>query len=171
MEGLEKKGLLAPGTRRSLLSNVLVIVTPADSAAGITAAGDLATDKVKRLALADPKGVPAGVYAKEYLAGAGLWARVEPKVIPTENVRAALAAVESGNVEAGVVYRTDASISSKVKIAVEINPGPSISYPVAVAKDAEQPAAARQWLEHLRSPAASAIFTKHGFIIQREPRP
>ena len=86
-----------------------------------------------RLALAEPKTVPAGIYAKEYLQTQKLWSAVEAKVIPTENVRAALAAVEAGNVEAGIVYKTDAAISKKVKVAFEVPraEGPAISYPMS----------------------------------------
>src|SRR5262249_55867345 len=114
MDDLERDGLVLKETRRSLLSNSLVIVVAAENAAAVSCPRDLATDKVKRLVLAEPKTVPAGIYAKEYLEGQRLWSAVEPKVIPTENVRAALAAVEAGNVEAGIVYKTDAAISKKV---------------------------------------------------------
>src|SRR5436190_17912786 len=120
MDGLEKMGLILKETRKSRLSNSLVIVVAAQEGAPITNPKDLATDKVKRLALAEPKTVPAGIYAKEYLQKQNLWTTVEAKVIPTENVRAALAAVEAGNVEAGIVYKTDAAISKKVTVAYEV---------------------------------------------------
>ncbi len=120
MDGLEKKDLLLPGTRRSLLSNLLVIVVPADASAAPKSAADLAKPEFKKLALAETQTVPAGIYAREYLQKLGLWDAVKEKVVPAENVRAALAAVESGNVEAGIVYKTDSLISKKVKIAVEI---------------------------------------------------
>src|SRR5437667_4458218 len=143
MDGLEKKGLILKETRRSPLSNLLVIVVAAESGAAIKSAEDLATDKVKRLALAEPKTVPAGIYAKEYLQKQNLWSAVEAKIIPTENVRAALAAVEAGNVEAGIVYKTDAAISKKVTVAYEVpaKDNPPISYPMAVVKEAKQPEA------------------------------
>jgi molybdate transport system substrate-binding protein len=133
MDGLEK-GLIMKETRKSRLSNSLVIVVAADSALPIKSANDLTAAKVKRLALADPKTVPAGIYAKAFLEKAKLWPAVESKLVPTDNVRAALAAVESGNVEAGMVYKTDAAISKKVKVACEIpaKDAPAISYPMAV---------------------------------------
>jgi len=131
MDALEKKDLLLPGTRRSLLSNLLVIVVPADASAAPKSAADLAKPEFKKLALAEPQTVPAGIYAREYLQKIGLWDAVKEKVVPTENVRAVLAAVESANVDAGIVYKTDSLISKKVKIAVEIpaSEGPKISYP------------------------------------------
>ena len=87
--------------------------------------------------------------------------------MPTESVRAALAAVESGNVEAGMVYKTDARISTKVKIAREIPAaeGPGITYPAAVLKDSPHPAEARKLLAFLAGDEARAVFAKYGFVV------
>ncbi len=165
MNGLEKEKLLLPGTRRSILSNTLVVVVPADSNLKVSGPADLAT--VRALALAEPKTVPAGIYAREYLQKKGLWDRISGRVVPTENVRAALAAVESGNVDAGIVYRTDAGISKRVRIAYEVPraDAPGISYPFAVLAASERKAAARKLLDYLHSPPALAVFRKHGFLI------
>lgn len=167
MDGLEKKGLIMKETRTSRLSNLLVIVVAADSPLHISSARELAGARFKRIALADPKTVPAGSYAREYLEKLKLWPAVGPKVVPTDNVRAALSAVESGNVEAGMVYKTDAAISRKVKIACEIpsGEGPAISYPMAVVKESRQPEAASQFLKYLGSDAAARVFEKFGFIV------
>jgi molybdate transport system substrate-binding protein len=167
MDDLQKQGLIVPGTRKSRLSNQLVIVTAADGAPAINSPADLAGAAVKRVAVADPKAVPAGIYAKDYLQKIKLWPAVEPKVIPTENVRAALAAVESGNVEAGIVYKTDAAISHKIKVVYEIpvTDGPKISYPMGIVKDARQQQGAAQFLKYLDSDAAAKMFEKAGFIV------
>jgi len=169
MDGLEKKGLIVKETRKSRLSNSLVIVVASESKLVIRSVSDLARASVTRLALADPKTVPAGIYAKEYLEKAKLWPAVQPKIIPTDNVRAALAAVESGNVEAGIVYKTDAGISKKVKIAHEIPnaEGPAISYPMAVTKESKHPDAAKRFLKHLDSEEAGRIFERFGFIVRK----
>jgi molybdate transport system substrate-binding protein len=168
MDGLEKAGLVEPGTRRSILSNTLVIVVPEDSALRIASERDLARPGVERIALAEPTSVPAGVYSKKFFERVGIWDALAPKVVPTENVRATLAAVESGNVDAGIVYRTDALVSKMVKIAFEVPlaEGPAISYPFALVKGAPQEAATRRFLEHLRSPAARAVFSRHGFLVK-----
>ena len=165
-DALEKKGLLVKETRKSLLGNSLVIVTPPDSAA-IQSPADLTNAAVKRVALGDPRIVPAGTYAKAYLEKSGLWAGVEPKVVPCENVRAVLAAVESGNVDAGVVYKTDAAISKKVKVAFEVPAadGPKISYPAALVANAPHPDAAKKFLGCLTGSEADAVFARHGFIV------
>ena len=119
------------------------------------------------LALAEPQTVPAGIYAREYLRKQGIWSKVIDRVIPTENVRAALVAVESGNVDAGIVYRTDAGISKKVRIAYEVPraEAPKISYPFAVLAASGRKEAARKLLDYLHSPSALAVFRKHGFLI------
>lgn len=167
MDGLEKKGLIVKETRKSRLGNSLAIVVTKDSALAISSAKDLAGEKVKRLALAEPKTVPAGIYAKEYLTKQNLWAALEPKLVPTENVRAALAAVESGNVDAGIVYQTDAAISKKVKVALAIPAveGPKISYPLALVKDSKQPDAAKKFLAYLEAKAAGEVFRNYGFVV------
>jgi molybdate transport system substrate-binding protein len=167
MDGLDQQGLILPGTRKSRLSNVLVIVVASDSPLRIDSARDLVQPGVGRVALAEPATVPAGIYAKACLESLNLWPALRPKVIPTENVRATLAAVESGNVEAGMVYKTDAAISRKVRVACEVPAAqtPKISYPMAVMKETRQLEAAKQFLMHLNSDATSHVFRKHGFIV------
>jgi molybdate transport system substrate-binding protein len=169
MDGLEKNGRIVKETRKSRLSNSLVIVVVTDSPLAIHSATNLAGAEIKRIALADPKAVPAGIYSKTYLEKLKLWPAIEPKVVPTENVRAALAAVESGNVEAGMVYKTDAAISKKVKIAYEVPRAdcPDISYPMALVKESKQPDAAGKFLQYLDSPDATKVFEKFGFIIRK----
>ncbi len=169
MDQLEKAHRLAPGTRKSLLSNTLVIVVPTEGGLPIHSAADLAEGQIKKIALAQPSTVPAGIYAKEYLTAQRLWDKVSAKVIPTQNVRAALAAVESGNVEAGFVYKTDALISKKVKIAWEIPAaaGPKISYPVAALAGSSDLPASKKFLVYLESEPALAVFRKFGFTVAR----
>lgn len=167
MDALGKRGLLLPGTRRSVLSNTLVIVVPAGSAVKIAGPKDLAA--VSTLALADPEAVPAGLYAKEYLRKLGLWEKLAGKVVPMENVRGALAAVESGNVDAAIVYKTDARISKRVRIAygVPLAQGPKISYPFAVVAESKRKEAAKRFLAYLEAEPALAVFRKHGFLIKQ----
>jgi molybdate transport system substrate-binding protein len=171
MDSLEKGKLVVAGSRKSVLSNTLVVVVPRDSGLKIAAAADLAGPGIHTLALAEPKTVPAGIYAKEYLERLHLWEKLASRVVPTENVRAALSAVEGGNAEAGIVYRTDAGISKQVRIAWEVPAaeGPKISYPFALIGGASgssrHPEAARKLLAYLESPPALAVFRKYGFLV------
>ena len=169
MDGLAAKGLIATATRRNRLSNTLVIVVADQNAAAVESPRDLASDEVKRLALAEPRTVPAGIYAKEYLQQQQLWAAVEGKVVPSENVRAALSAVEAGNVEAGIVYKTDAAISKRTRIAYEVpaRDAPAIRYPMALVKDSRQADAAKRFLHHLDSNEAGRVFEKFGFLVRK----
>jgi molybdate transport system substrate-binding protein len=166
MDALEKAGLIVKDTRKDLLGNTLVIITAMDGFK-VTKAEDLASAAVTHLSLADPKAVPAGIYAKTWLESVKLWDKVESKVVPAENVRAAMAVVESGNAEAGIVYKTDAAISKKVTIALEIAAaeGPKITYPVALAKDSRNAAAAKKFLVWLAGKEAAKTFRKFGFSV------
>ena len=167
MDELDQAGLIATETRRDLLSNLLVIVVPSDSKLVIASPEEVVT-KSQKIAVADPQAVPAGIYTKEYLTQLGLWKKLEPKIVPTENVRAALAAVESGNVDAGFVYKTDANISSQVRIAftVAAEQGPPIRYPVALTKEAKEKSAAARFLAYLESANARETFERYGFIVK-----
>lgn len=168
MDRLAGRGLIDAATRVDRLRNTLVVVAPTDSALQIQSPNDLAADSVKQIALADPKAVPAGVYAKEWLERYHVWDSVKAKVVPAENVRAALAAVASGNVDAGVVYRTDAAISKSVKIVYKVPraDGPDIRYPVAVTKTSEHPEEAKRFLEYIESQQAARVFERFGFDVQ-----
>lgn len=170
MDALEKAGHVVSSTKEAQLSNALVVVVPADSGLEIKAGADLSADTVKKIAVGDPKAVPAGIYAKEWLTKLGQWSTIEPKLVPTESVRAALAAVESGNVDAGIVYKTDASISKKVKVAYEVpsSQGPQITYPMALIQEAKNAESGRSYLEFLDSKEAVALFEKFGFIVLPE---
>jgi molybdate transport system substrate-binding protein len=166
MDDLEKRGLLVAGTRRSLLSNTLVIVVAKDGGAAIAGPKDLAAPAIRAIALGETRSVPAGIYAREYLERKKLWDAVAARVVPSENVRAALAAVESGNADAAIVYRTDALVSKKVRAAYEVPraDGPKISYPGAVLRDTKNGAEARRFLAFLESPQGRQIFERHGFL-------
>ena len=169
MDSLEAMGLIVKETRKRRLSNALVVIVASDKGAALSNVKDLLTDKVKRLALAEPSSVPAGIYAREYLQKQNLWSEIKAKVVPTENVRAALAAVEAGNAEAGIVYKTDAAISKTVRIAQEVpvKDSPTISYPMALVKEAKQVEAAKMFLRYLDSDEAGRTFEKFGFIVQK----
>src|SRR5262245_49579605 len=118
MDGLVSAGLVRAEDRVDVLSNVLVVVVPAGASTRVASPADLG--RLRRIALADPEAVPAGVYARRWLEAAGVWDAVRESVVPALDVRAALSAVESGHVDAGIVYRTDAAISRQVSVAFEV---------------------------------------------------
>jgi molybdate transport system substrate-binding protein len=156
---------IAPATRCDLLTNVLVVIAGKDSAQKLSQLSDLAKPEVTRIGIADPRAVPAGVYAKQVLTQAKLWEKIEPKIAPTENVRATLAVVEAGNADAGFVYKTDAMISGKVRVALEIPSkfAPKIVYPAAIVADSRHQDEAQRFLAFLKTEEAGQIFRRSGF--------
>jgi len=169
MDALDSKGLLLEGTRKDLLRNEVVLVVPKGPSVSITSFQDLAKPEVKRVALGEPTTVPAGQYAKEVLTSLGIYDAVNSKAVLAKDVRQVLTYVETGNVDAGIVYATDAQSSSKVKI-VATAPAKShapVIYPAAVVKASKNPAAARQFLDFLAGPRAGAIFQKYGFTLAK----
>lgn len=164
MDLLETAGLIVKNSREVLLENSLVIIIPKDDPT-LSSVKDLTRPAIRHLSIGDPRAVPAGIYAKAYLENAGVWEEVQPKIVPAESVRTALAVVEAGNAEAGIVYKTDAALSRRITIAVEIPAaeGPKIRYPVALLKDSRSPAAARKFLNRLAAPESAQTFREFGF--------
>lgn len=171
MDSLKAKGLILEESRRDLLRNSLVVVVAAEKGASIKTPEDLARPEVKRIAMADPRAVPAGVYGKEYLVKRQLWERVKKKVVAAVDVRAALAAVVAGNADAGIVYKTDADTSRQVRIsfAVPELEGPRIVYPIARVAGGKSPENGARFLDYLAGPEARAVFRKHGFVPIAQP--
>jgi molybdate transport system substrate-binding protein len=167
MDRLAEAGLLEPSSRKTILSNRLVVVGPADSTLTIRSASDLARAAVRRLSLANPEAVPAGKYARAWLVKAGQWDALKDRVVPAVDVRAALAAVESGLLEAGVVYATDAAVSKKVRILYEVpaEEGPSISYPIAMLRGRPHPDQVKKMEACLTGEDAMKAFRARGFIV------
>lgn len=167
MDHVERAGLVDVASRRSPLSNRLVVVVPVGREIRIGSAADLAGRAVRRLALANPDAVPAGKYAKAWLLKAGYWERVKDRVVPTLDVRAALAVVETGAVDAGIVYATDAAISRRVLRAYEVpvEDTPRISYALAALANRPHVEASRRVVAWLTSPQALAVFERFGFTV------
>lgn len=168
MDALEKAGLVKPGDRREFLSNSLVVVVPSDSTVKIARAEDLVN--LPKIALADPAAVPVGIYAKKWLSGLGLWEKIEPRIVPTLDVRAALAAVESGAIPAAIVYRTDAAVAQSARIAFAVANGPDILYSVAPVAASKNSRVAEGFVVFLAGPDGRAEFSKRGFLI-RDAKP
>ncbi len=171
MDAVAQAGQLEAASRVDLLTNQLVVIMPA-GARPIASVRDLTAASIRRVALADPEAVPAGVYARRYLESLELWTDLAPKVVPTLDVRAALAAVDSGNADAAFVYRTDAAIARRAVTVfrVPLADGPRITYPAAVVKSASHAAAARAFLAYLRGPKARAVFERCGFLMAGDAR-
>jgi molybdate transport system substrate-binding protein len=167
MDELERKGLIVPGTRRAFARNVLVVVKPADSRLDLTAAPDLLDPRVMRVAIGNPKTVPAGQYAQESLRAVGLWERLGPTLVLAENVRQVLEYVARGEVDAGFVYTTDARAGGP-RVRLAFRPGedtyPPIVYPAAVVTSSRHAALARAFVELLVGAESQAVLQRRGFL-------
>jgi molybdate transport system substrate-binding protein len=169
MDYLAKKNLIRSDTRLNLLGNRIVLVAardtvkPVDIKQGFDLAGLLGDGK---LAMGEPKSVPAGKYAMAALEKLGVWKSVEAKVAGAESVRAALALVSRGEAPYGIVYQTDAAADKGVAIAGTFpeDSHPPIIYPVAILADSKNPDAAA-YIDFLKSDKAAPFFTAQGFTI------
>ncbi len=167
---LATRNLLVANSRIPLLSNRLVLIVPADRKRDATLAKGM--DFVAllgggRLAVGDPAHVPAGRYARQSLEWLGAWSATEPRLARAESVRAAMALVERGEAPFGIAYATDAAANPRVAVAATF-PAEShaqISYPFAILAGHDRPAT-RAFLAGLQSPAAKAVFRRHGFAIE-----
>ena len=166
VDALEQKGFLVPGTRNIIAKNRLVLVVP-KNAVGVTSFYSLKDAKVKKIAIGEPRSVPAGQYAQQVLEKLKIWSEIKSKLVFANNVRQVLASVESGNADAGLVYITDAKISDKVKVVVTADEKyhSPIIYPLAVVKRSKSVDAAKEFSQFLSSDQAKSVFKKYGFIL------
>jgi molybdate transport system substrate-binding protein len=167
MDVAEKAAAIVPGSRVVVVENQLAVVTTPDRAEFVRREFARAPAEIRRVAIGDPAAVPAGVYARRYLESKGLWNAYEPRIVPTTNVRAALTAVETGSVDAAIVYVTDLAAARTAVLAFAIAPGdgPRIVYPAALVAASRNRSEAKRFLEFLRSPAAAAVFARHKFTV------
>jgi molybdate transport system substrate-binding protein len=165
MDDLEAKGLIVGGTRRNLLRNTLVLIAPLDSK--LHDFQGLTGSSIRMIALGDPASVPAGQYGRQTLVALHLLDKLKAKFVFAKDVRQVLTYVETGNADAGLVYATDAQASVKVRIVASAleSSHEAIVYPVAVIKGGRNEVAASEFVKYLSSPAAQAIFVKHGFTL------
>ncbi len=166
MKALQDKQLIDKDRSGVLLTNELVLIVPGDASAGIAGPEDLLKEPVKKIAVGEPKTVPAGSYTQEVLNGAGIWDKLQPKIVWTKDVRQVLAYVESGNADAGFVYKTDALTSGKVKTVYTAKEAAGISpieYPAGIVSGTKQAEEARKFYEYLSGAEARDIFTRYGF--------
>ncbi|MHB8062021.1 MAG: molybdate ABC transporter substrate-binding protein [Ruminiclostridium sp.] len=165
MTALEQKGLINDSTKKELLLNKVVLITPQDSTKEIKSFEDVATDKVSTVALGEPKSVPVGQYSEEIFTTLGILDKVKLKSNYGSDVRQVLTWVESGEVDCGVVYTTDAISSNKIKVVCEApkDSHKPVIYPVAVLKSSKYTAQAQAFLDFLSTTEIANIFKKYGF--------
>ncbi len=167
MDALQEKNLILGDTRRDLLTNSLVLVVPRNSTLNLTNFSQLSHPQVAKISLGEPRSVPVGQYTEEVFSYLNLWEDLQPKVVFGNSVRNVLATVESGNADAGVVYKTDAKISNQVTqvATASENMHSPIVYPLAIVAASRNQSAARTYAQFLSRPQAQAVFRAYGFGI------
>ena len=166
MDELAAKNLIETETRRDFARNTLVLIVPQDSKTNIQSFADLGKPEVRRVAIGNPKTVPAGQYAEESLKKTYLFSRVESKLILAEDVRQVLDYVMRGEVDAGIVYRSDALAAqdkARVVAAADETTHQAILYPAAIVKDNGRKQAAQDFINFVTSAEGQAILRKYGF--------
>ena len=168
MDLLDQKGLVAPGTRVNFASNTVVLVVPATAKTSMKSFEGLKTDTIKKIALGNPKTVPAGRYAEEVFQYYKLLGAIKDKLILAGNVRQVLDYVARGEVDAGVVYATDAATRLKEVRTVATAPKQShkpVIYPIGVVKGTKNKVAAGAFIALLSSAEGKNILEKYGFKV------
>ena len=166
-EQLEEKKLIDEG--KSLVGNELVLITPLQNSLNMTGFDSLTNNKLEKIAIGTPSTVPAGVYGKQVLQHFSLWDKVEKKVVYAKDVSQVLTYVETENVQAGIVYKTDALSSKKVKI-IETAPSSShdeIIYPIGIVNGTEYPKEAKDFYHYIQNEEVKDIWEKYGFTLLR----
>ena len=160
----QEKDLIVLASRKNFVSNTLVLIVPQDSKVPISCLKSLAKPAVKRVAVGNPATVPAGRYSQEALTQEGLWESLQPKLIMGESVRQVLDYSNRGEVDAGLVYATDAAVAQgKVKTVAEVQGHQPIVYPVALVAASQKQALGQEFLNFLSAPESVAILSKYGF--------
>jgi molybdate transport system substrate-binding protein len=169
MQKLQQQNLLVPNTQKNLLTNQLVLIMPKTSMQKLTDFRQLVQPEIQRIAIGEPRSVPAGQYATETFTSLGIVDRVRPKLVLANNVRAVLASVETGDADAGIIYISDVNSSSKVVIAAIADPQlhSPIIYPIAILKSSRSIGAAKKYLEFLQTKPVLDVFKKYGFGIAK----
>jgi len=168
MDTLEDKELILPETRRNVLGNKIALIIPQAGSLHISGFECLLKEEIKKVAIGDPDFVPAGSYGRQALELLGIpYGELEPKLILGSNVMQVLRYVESGNVDAGILFISDTASSKLVEVIAtapdEINS--KIIYPAAITASSKNVKTSQEYIDFLFGPEAGKIFTKNGFII------
>jgi molybdate transport system substrate-binding protein len=167
MDDIDRKGLVVSNSRKNFAGNAVVLIKPANSNIAINSMEDLRRKEVGKIAIGNPKTVPAGRYAEEALRHFNLWEGLKEKLIFGENVRQVLDYVARGEVDAGLVYSTDAMARSKeVKVVMKLPEGSHqpVVYPIGVIKGTKEESFSRAFVDFIVSAEGQKILNKHGFI-------
>lgn len=164
-DSLKKKNLIHPDYEKSLLKNKLVLITKKSTDTSVEELTNLKNTDIQRISIGVPESVPAGQYAKETLEQSNIWTAVQDKLVYAKDVRQVLTYVETGNVDIGFVYETDAKSSSKIKVLQTIDSAlhTNIIYPAGIIKDTIHLEETKTFFTFLQNKEAQITFREFGF--------
>lgn len=166
MDELDTQGLIEEKTRVDLLGNTLTLIASEESK-DLVSMDSLASDEVKSIAIGTPESVPAGKYAQQSFEALGIAEQVGSKLILGKDVRSVLDYVETGNVDCGFVYKTDALLLKSGAIIQDVPQDyhKSIVYPMAILSETQNKEAIMEFYEFLQTEYAKDVFEKYGFTV------
>jgi molybdate transport system substrate-binding protein len=164
MDQAAQKNLIVTGTRRDFTGNELVLIIPGGSTAGIATLKDLDSKQISKITLGNPATVPAGRYAREVLTREGLWEKLKDRFIFGESVRQVLDYVSRGEVDAGLVFATDALVArDSVRVALKAAQHDPITYPIAVVSSSNNEEPAKRFVDLVLGEEGREVLSKYGF--------
>lgn len=167
MNALEEKGLIDSETRKDLLENKVVLISPKNSNLNIKSFTDITNSNVKKLGLGKPKSVPVGQYSEEILSNLSILDIAKEKAVYGSDVRNVLDWVETAEVDCGIVYATDAKIAKNINIIAEAPEGThkKVIYPISIIKSSQNKEEAKKFIEYISTDKSKEIFQNYGFTV------
>ena len=167
MNALEEKGLIDSETRKDLLENKVVLISPKNSNLNIKSFTDITNSNVKKLCLGEPKNVPVGQYSEEILSNLSILDIAKEKAVYGSDVRNVLDWVETAEVDCGIVYATDAKIAKNINIIAEAPEGThkKVIYPISIIKSSQNKEEAKKFIEYISTDKSKEIFQNYGFTV------
>lgn len=165
MNALEEQSLIDSDTRKNLLENKVVLITPVNSTLNIKSFNDMANPNVKKIGLGEPKSVPVGQYSEEILSNLSILDVVKAKAVYGSDVRNVLSWAETGEIDCGVVYETDAKIANNINIITQAPEGShkKVIYPIAIVSSSENKEEAKKFIDYISTDDSMKVFEKYGF--------
>lgn len=167
MNALEEKGLIDSETRKDLLENKVVLISPKNSNLNIKSFTDITNSNVKKLGLGEPKSVPVGQYSEEILSNLSILDIAKEKAVYGSDVRNVLDWVETAEVDCGIVYATDAKIAKNINIIAEApeDTHKKVIYPISIIKSSQNKEEAKKFIEYISTEKSKEIFQNYGFTV------
>lgn len=165
MNSLEEKSLIDSDTRKNLLENKVVLITPANSTLNIKSFNDMVNPDVKKIGLGEPKSVPVGQYSEEILSNLSILDTVKAKAVYGSDVRNVLSWAETGEIDCGIVYETDAKIANNINIITQAPEGShrKVIYPIAIVSSSKNKEEAKKFIDYISTENSIKVFEKYGF--------